>query len=81
MTYKNGLDNLFSGAKVALRFSCAGACSVTLFAAPPATSATVGPPTVRRHVAKAKAAVTSIYLHLLVDRAGDPSDFDVGRLE
>ena len=71
----------FSGAKAALRFAYTGSRSVSLFAAPPATSATVRSPAVRRHEAKAKAAVTSIYLHLLVDRAGDPSDFDVGRLE
>ena len=52
-----------------------------LFAAPPSTSVTVGPSAVHRHVAKAKAVVTSIYLHLLADPTGDPSDFDVGRLE
>ena len=51
------------------------------FAAPSATSATAGPPAVLRHVAKAKAVVTSIYLHFLADSAGDLSDFDVGRLE
>ena len=71
----------FSGIKVALRFPCAGARSVPIFAAPAATSATVGPPAVRRHVANAKAAATSIFLHLFADPAGDPSDFDVGRLE
>ena len=71
----------FSGAKVALQFPYAGARSMSLSATPPATSATVGPPAVRRHVAKAKAAVTSIYLHLLADPAGDLSDFDVSRLE
>ena len=71
----------FGGAKVALRFPCAGARSVPLLAILPATSATVGPLAVRRHEAKAKAAITSIYLHLLADPAGDPSDFDVGCLE
>ena len=71
----------FGGAKVALRFPCVGARSVPLFAEPPATSATVGPAAVRRHVAKAKAVVTSIYLNLLADPAGDPPDFDVDRLE
>ena len=71
----------FSRAEVALRFACAGPHSVPLFAAPPATSATVGPPAVRHYVAKAKIAVISIYFHLVADPAGDPLDFDVGRLE
>ena len=71
----------FSGAKVALRFPCEGPRSVPLFAVPPATSATVGPPAVRLHVAKAKTAITTIYFHLLANPAGDPPDFDVGCLE
>ena len=75
-----GLTSII-GAKVALRFPCAGPHSVPLYAAPPATFASVRPPAVRCHVAQAKTAVTSIYLHLLANPAGDPPDFDVGRLE
>ena len=71
----------FSGAKVALQFPFAGPGSVPFFAAPPATSATIRPPAVRHHVVKAKTAVTSIHLHPFVDPAGDPTDFDVGRLK
>ena len=72
----------FSGAKVVLRFPCAGRPrSVSLLAAPPTTSALVEPPVIRRHVAKAKTAVTSIYLHLLADPGEDPPDFDVGQLD
>ena len=52
-----------------------------LFTAPPEISATARPMAVRRHLAKAKTAVTSNYLHLLADPAGDPPDFDVGRLK
>ena len=73
----------FSGAKVALRFPCAGPRSVPLFAASPATSATVRPPRsrVRHHLAEVETAVISIYLHLLSGPTGDSLDFDVGRLE
>ena len=71
----------FSGTRVALLSPCAGPRSVPLFAVPRATSATIGPLAVRRHVAKVKTAVTSIYLHLLADPAGDTPDLDVGRLE
>ena len=71
----------FSGGKLALRFPCAGPRFVPLFAAPPATFASVGPPAVCRHVAKVKTAVTPIYLHLSADPAEDPPDFDVGRFE
>ena len=71
----------FSGAKVAVQFSSAGPRNVPLFTAPPATSATIQPPAVFRHVAKAKTAVTSNYLYLLVGPAGDPPNFDVGLLE
>ena len=71
----------FSGAKVALQFPCAGPRSVPFFAAPPATSDMVGLPAGHRHVANAKTAVTSIYLHLLANPTGDPPDFNVGRLE
>ena len=69
----------FSGAEVTLWFPVAR--SMPLFAAPTTASATVGPPTVRHHVAKAKAAVTSIYIYLLADPAGGPSDFHLGRLD
>ena len=48
---------------------------------PLATSASVGPPAVRRHVANVHTAVPSTYLHLLAELAGDPSDFYVGHLE
>ena len=71
----------FSGEKIALRFPCAGTRSVPLFAAPLATSASIGPPAVRRHVAKAKTAVTPIYLHLSADPVGNPPDFDVDSFE
>ena len=71
----------FSRAKVALRFPCAGPRKVPCFAAHPAIFAKVGLLAVRRHVARAKTAVTSIYLHLLAASPGDPPDFDVGRLE
>ena len=69
-----------SGAKVALWFPCAGPRSELLLAAPLATFTSIGPPAVRRHVAKAKTAVNPIYLHLSADPAGDLSDFDVGAL-
>ena len=45
------------------------------------TSASVGPPAVRIHVAKAKTAVTPIYLYLSADPAEDPPDFDEDYLE
>ena len=70
-----------SGARVALRFSCAGLRNVPLFAAPPATSASVRPSTVHRHVAKAKRTVALTYLYLSADRVGDPPDFVASRLE
>ena len=47
----------------------------------PATSASIGPPVVYRHVTKAKTALIQIYLYLLTDPAEDPPDFDVGRHE
>ena len=70
-----------SGAKVALRFPCSGPHSVLLFTVPSATPASVRPPAIRRHVAKAKTAVTPIYLNFLAVPAGDLPDFDVGRLK
>ena len=70
-----------SGAKVALRLLCAQTRSVPLLAAPPETPASVEPPAVHRHVAKAKTAVTPICLHLSADPAADTPDYDLGRLE
>ena len=52
-----------------------------LFVAPPPTSTSVAPLAVRRHVDKAKIAITPIYLHLSADPAGGPLDFDASRLE
>ena len=46
-----------------------------------ATRASVGPPAIFRHVAKAKASVAPIYLRFSAAPAGDPPDFEMVRLE
>ena len=50
-----------------------------IIAAPPATSASVGPSAVHRYVAKANTVVASIYYYLSADPEGHPPDFDMGR--
>ena len=59
----------------------AGSLSVPLHTAPPATSATVWPPAVSRHVAEAKAAETSFDPRIPADPARDPPDLNVGLFE
>ena len=68
------------GAKLTLRIAFAGSRSVPLNAATLATPATVWLPAVSRHMAEAKAAVTSFNL-LPAEPAGDPPDLNVGLLE
>ena len=69
------------GAEVTLRIPCAGPRNVSLLTAFPAAPTAVWPPAVSLHVAKAKAAVTSLDLRLSADPAGDPLDLDAGRLQ
>ena len=69
------------GAEVAPRVPCAGPRSVSLLTAFPEASAVIWPPAVSRHVAKAKAAVTSLDLRLPADPAGDAPNLDVGCLQ
>ena len=49
--------------------------------APPARSAAIRPPAIRRHVSKTQAAVTPTNLRSLADSTGDRPDLHVGRLE
>ena len=69
------------GAEIATRLPRAGRRRVSLLASPPARSAAIRPPAVRRHVSKAQAAVTPTNLRFLADSTGDPPNLDVSRLE
>ena len=69
------------GTEEAPRLPGSGTRKMPLLAASPAAPAAVWPSTVRRYVAKAKAAEAPVHLLCPANSAGDPPDLDVGPLE